>query len=665
MPSFLQRMKERKLVQWALAYLAGAWVLFEVSDVVGGHLAWPEPLYRGLLIILAVGLFVTLVLAWYHGERGHQRVSGPELLMISLLLVIAGAGLFVLRSRGPTGSRLDESPETLARTSDDRPFVAALPLVNLSPVSEDAYLASAFHEELITQLYKIGGLRVVSRTSVMEYREPDRNLRQIASELGVNSVVEGSVQKVQERIHINVQLIDAETDEHLWAQQYDRAFSLDNLLDVQAEIAQEIALALRAELTPEDQARLSVRHSDNWDAYQAYLRGLYFLHRPHYTSEDVTRALQEFERAVELDPTFALAWAELSVSHAQKVYFWTDASEERREMARRAADRALAAGEPSAEVRLALALAQLYLDRDAERALEEIAVAARELPNDPAVIEARSAALEIQGRFQESIDGYRLLQILNPREPTVHTHLAFLNWVTRNFTQAEADADHALSLAPDHLWTNLAKIMAVWFGGGPTEETRVLADGLTMRSGWVVWARYWDRMMMDEYQAAIQCLREWEDEWVRTKMWAGPLPLYEALAYRAMEDTDRAAAAFREATALLEAETRAHPYDPRYHSSLGLAYAGLGRREEAVREGERAVALLPLSRDAFYALGFLWDMAAIHTMTGNEDAAIRQIEELLAIPSFVSLAFLEHEFRFDPLRDNPGYQAVLERYGSG
>lgn len=652
------RLKERKLGQWGCAYLAGAWVVYEATGTALEAWAVPVFLIRSIHVLLLFGFVGVLIGAWYHGEKGKQRVTGPELLMIALLLVMAGAVLSML---GEAGGDITSPAEALPAPAapGDRPFVAALPFVNLSPLPGDAYLADGFHEELIAQLYKIGGLGVISRTSVMGYRDLERNMRQIASELGATAVVEGSVQKVGARVRLTIQLIDPGADDHLWMDQYDLDFSLDDLLDVQADIAEQIARALKAELTPAEQVRLDTRHTEDWDAYQAYLRGVYFLHRPHYTSEDVERALEEFRHATELDPGFALAWAVLAESHARQVYYWTDASKERIRAARHAAERARAAGELSPEVQLMLASARLHLDRDAEQALREIDRAARELPNDPEIRWARSAAFQIQGRFREAIEEQERLLTQSPRDAAVHTDLIFLNWVARDYAEAEAQADLARGLAADHMWPNLGKVLVVWSHRGPTHETRRLADGLAGNDGWVVWARYWDRMMKDEYAEAIQCLRGWDDAWVRTKMWARPLVMYEGWAHWAMEDTARAASLFHAAAELLEAETVAHPDDPRYHSSLGIAYAALGQADDALHEGRRAMALLPVSTDAFYSLGYVWDMAFTYTLLGDDDHAIQLLEELLGIPSWLSPVWLEHEFRFDPLKRDPRFQALV------
>jgi tetratricopeptide (TPR) repeat protein len=497
----------------------------------------------------------------------------------------------------------------------------------------------------------------------MGYREPAQNVRQIASDLGVGAILEGTVQKVRDRLHVTVQLINPAADEQLWAETFDQLISMDNLLDIQTEIARQIASALQLELAPEEQAQLATRPTANLEAYQAYLRGRYFQNLPHYTEEDVARAMAEFTRAVELDSTFALAWMELANAHAQEVFFWTDTSRERVEMARAAADRALAIGSHSPEVNLDLGLFYLWLERDPERALEEIALAEAGLPNKQAVYEARAYVYELQGRFNEAIQELRKALNVSPLDPSVYNYLSEYSWLTRQYDEAEAFADEAIALGPDLFWTNMMKVVIVWSIRGPTPETRGILEALPQEMDWVAWGRYWERMMEDRYQEAVAGLEERDSDWIRTKIAGRPTALFEAWAYQAMGETERARELFGAARKDLEQEVQAYPDDPRYHSSLGLAYAGLGMKDLALREGERGVELLPISEDAMYGLPYLIDLACIHLMVGNEDEALRRVEELLTVPSWVSPVWLGVDFRFDSLRDHPRFQALQEKSG--
>lgn len=668
-PSFFRTLKERKLVQWALAYLAGAWATLESAGYVGDQFGWPNLVGQILIVVVAAGFFLTLVLAWYHGEKGRQRASGSEVVLIAAVLLVAGFALSMIRDRqAQPPSSIIAPPDAAARPirsvpADGRPSVAVLPFANLSPDPSDAYLPDGFHEEVLTQLSKIGGLRPVSRTSVMGYREPERNLREIAGELGVDFILEGSVQKVLDQLRVTVLLIEASRDRQVWTETFDEGFALDALLEIESQIARRVAGALRTQLTPSELDLMEDRPTENLEAYQAFLRGRYFQDLPHFTEEDVARALREFERAVALDPTFALAWMELANAHAQEVFYWTDTSEERKALARDAAARAMALGSPSPAVHLCLGLFHLWLERDGEKALEEIAIAEEGLPNNPRVYTARAAVFDMQGRFGDAIEETLKATNLSPRDPSVLTDLAHFHWLRREYPLAEGYAQEAINLAPDQLWPNMGKVLATWSHRGPTPETQALLEGIPPSEGWGIWGRFWQPMMEDRYEDALHSLSDPPFEWIRIKMFAQPRALLEAFAYRAMGRDEEARRSFEAARIELEAAVASSPQDARFHSALGLAYAGLGREAEAVREGEVGMALLPVDRDAVYGLAYPWDLAAIHAMLGNASEAVALLEHLLEIPSWVSPAFIRGDFRLDPIRDTPEFRAMVRGFG--
>ncbi|HEV2122232.1 MAG TPA: hypothetical protein VGW38_05595, partial [Chloroflexota bacterium] len=243
MASLVDRLKEHKLVQWALAYLAGAWVMLQVAGELRDTFAWPPVIVRAFTVLLAVGFLAALVLAWYHGEKGAQRVSGPELLMLTALLVIAGVAVAFV-------GRADESPTaTITGSADppaapmeipaDRESIAVLPFINMSGEQENEFFSDGITEDILTNLSQIRGLKVISRTSVMQYKGTQKSLRQIGEELGVGHVLAGSVRRAGDRVRISAQLINARTDEHLWAERYDR--QLKDIFAIQSEIAEQIA----------------------------------------------------------------------------------------------------------------------------------------------------------------------------------------------------------------------------------------------------------------------------------------------------------------------------------------------------------------------------------------------------------------------------------------
>jgi TolB-like protein len=309
MTPLLQHLKERQLVQWALAYLAGAWALVEATTLVVGQFHWPEVVGQAVTVVAFFGFFVTLVLAWYHGEKGRQRVSGPELLIIALLLVVAGAAVTWVRnpSDGPG------SPPPLAGegTPADPLAIAVLPVTNMAG-SEDEFLAEGLHEDLIAQLSMVGAFtRVISRTTAMRYRDTHLSVTEIGRELGVGSVVEASVRRAGGRILVVAQLIDATNDNHIWAERYDDRSERD-IFDIQADITRRIAQALRATLTPRAAERIARLPTDNWQAYQLYLEARHYFHQRG--EEPLRRSIELFKAAIAEDPGFAEAYAGLAAA---------------------------------------------------------------------------------------------------------------------------------------------------------------------------------------------------------------------------------------------------------------------------------------------------------------------------------------------------------------
>ena len=303
-----ESIKDRKLFQWSAAYLAGAWVLLQVIGLLSDTYGWPSVVMRLVPVLLALGFLATLILAWYHGEKGQQHVSGAELLLLSALLVGAG-GVVWYAGKGSAEAAIPtmNTPSGPSSESTER-SVAVLPFDNLSRDPDNEYFSDGITDEILTTLANVGDLRVISRTSVMQYKGSKKPLRQIATELGVAHVLEGSVQRAGNQVRINAQLIDAKTDAHLWAQRYDRP--LQDIFAVQSEIAQQIAQALQARLSPAEQQRVERAPTANLTAHDYVLRGKEFLWRG--SPRDAVAALSLLRKARALDPKYPDAHAALA-----------------------------------------------------------------------------------------------------------------------------------------------------------------------------------------------------------------------------------------------------------------------------------------------------------------------------------------------------------------
>ncbi len=655
----LQRLKERKLVQWGIAYLAAAWVLLQLLGQLSGTFAWHPAVLRGLTVALALGLLPALVLGWYHGERGEQRVSGPELMILSLLLLTGGGVLWLVGRPGADAVRATEATQADRAAPVDRRSIAVLPFASLSADQENAYFASGIHDELLTQLSKLGDLRVISRTSVVAYKDTQKTLKQIAAELGVAVVLEGSVQRAGNRVRVQAQLIDAATDEHLWAERYDR--DLTDVFAIQSDIAQQIAGALQARLTASDRATLAQRPTESTEAYDFYLQARDYHLRPNLTQENLETAVRLYERAIALDPAFALAHAWLSHSHGQLRWWGYDRSDARREKQRAAAERALQLQPRLPEARMAVGLYHYWGHRDYERALLELNAALRSAPGNAEVHLLIGAILRRQGKFEEGVREMEKAQVLDPRNTQLAGDLADMYYLLRRYPEAERTVDRVLELTPDLYYAASKKgyLYLTWRGTADTLRAaahRFAADFGSDASP--AFDRFQAAALQRDYAAALRAA-EAAPETIAVQRFIYPRTILLGWARQWQGDATGARAAFTSAHVTLAAALRDRPDDERLHIAQGYALAGLGRRAEAEAAIGRALALVPPSRDAYDGVFRAQQYAAIRAQAGDADRAIADLQRLLAGPSYLSAHNLRLDPIWDPIRGDPRFQALL------
>ena len=311
------RLRRRKVVQWGIAYAAGAWGFLQGLQYVSDAFGWPGQLRQVAILALLIGLPIVLVIAWYHGDRGEQRVSGTELAIITLLFVLGG-GIFWRYERAGDRSppaTSDTAPPVTAPTpaatsADTRLSIAVLPFENRSAEPDDAFFVDGIHDDILTQLTKVSAMKVISRTSVARFRDTKLPMQSIAEQLGVTKILEGGVQRAGDRVRINVQLIDAASDAHLWAESYDRELTAAKIFAIQSEVATAIATALNATLTAAEKSRVNSVPTRNLEAWEAYQLGRQRM--ANRTTAGLTEAEKFFQRAIDLDPRFALAYVGLA-----------------------------------------------------------------------------------------------------------------------------------------------------------------------------------------------------------------------------------------------------------------------------------------------------------------------------------------------------------------
>jgi TolB-like protein len=598
------------------------------------------------------------------GDAGLPRAAESVLRrrwphIVAVLIAAVVAMIFVLPPEG-LFQRDRDAPEGPAVRR-----LVVLPFENLGSPN-DEYFAEGMTEEITARLSTVDGIQVISRTSARQYAKTEKTVPEIGRELDVGFVLEGTVRWSRgegdaSRIRTTLQLIRTEDDSHLWAEIYDR--TLDDVFEVQSDIAEKVSNELGVTFGGGDESLLGRRPTDNLDAYQAYLRGRYWASRPHFTHENWERRMAAFQRAVELDPDFALAHAELARGHALVRYFRHDLTPARLEAAEKAAQRALDLAPDDPHVRLDIGYYRLWAYRDTKGALTEFKRAAGELPGSFEVFDAMSDLYVVEGRWEDALDASRRGVELSPRDADQVSQTAWILLMLRRYPEAVAASDQAISLAPDAFWPYFYKILTLWDWRGDPGETRSILDGLTVTAGgWEKWTKFWQAMYEGQYREALSKLDSTTEGWIRLKMFARPNAQFAAYAYEKLGDSAAAQRSYETARRLLEAEVAASPEDPRLHSSLGIVCAVQGRREEAVRQGKLACDLLPQSKDGFYYLPYVIDLAHIHTILGDDEAALERLDYLLSNPSYLSPPYLRMDPRWDPLRDNPRFHALLQKY---
>lgn len=453
MNPFWQRLRERKIAQWGLAYLASAWLLLQVVDILGGQFSLSLGMLRGFTILLAAGFFATLVLAWYHGEKGHQGVPAAEFFLLAIVAVIAG-GLVWLVNAGDARAPGEDPAGATATAPAMVPAgygasVAVLPFDYLGSAEDNEYFSDGVTEEIIRELAKVEGLKVISRTSVVALKGTQQTLPQIAETLGVHHVVEGSVRRAGSQVRITAQLIDPQTDAHLWTETYDR--ELVDIFKVQEEIARHVSSALLARvdgLSP----RGAGSRTDQAAAYDAYLRGTFARSRP--SPAGLQTAMAAFEEAISIDATYAPAYAGLASAHVLWTLFAYPAGLEPYASIRRAlalAEQAVELDPTSAEAWAARSHARLRAWMPVDTVLGDIEHAVRLAPSSADIRLLHGVALAFASRFEEAVRETAAAVELDPLAPGNHDFRAMSLNLVRRYEEAVEAARTAQALEPRFL----------------------------------------------------------------------------------------------------------------------------------------------------------------------------------------------------------------------
>ena len=662
MSGFFEEVKRRKVYRVAIAYILVGWALAQGLAQLLPVFDIPNSVIRVVIALMLIGFPIALILAWAYditpqgikvtpeAPAGRHRRRNLALLGVTGVIISAAAGFFLLP---PAVAKVEKS-------------IAVLPFDNLTKDEENAFFADGIQDDILTNLSKIGDLKVISRTSVMSYRGKTANIREIGKALGVSTILEGSVRREGNKVRVNVQLINTANDEHIWANNYDR--DLTNVFATQTDLAREIAGQLQAKLSPSEKAQLEKRLTENNEALEVFRRAHVLITKPDKLREDAMQAQQLLVEATRLDPNFAPAYAELGYLGAW-IYHSYEPTAEHKDKARVAIDTAQQLDPDCPDVHRARGFYYYYCDNDDqhyERALNELSIAQKGSPNDPQVYLAIGAIERRQGKWEDSTRHLEKAAALDPQNAWVLQNLAFNYMATKDYQRAEEVIDKGIAIAPEAIGLRGSKAkIAIASRGDFSVAEKFLSmspPGLD-REGLVTFARISVLMGQRKFQEALAIVQAVPTETIHTD---GTVPIPKALmegnCYKLLKDHQKAKAAYERALPQVQKMVQEAPEDPSRHAMLGELLAMLGRKDEAIQEGKRAMELKPESKDAFDGPAFTASMAQIYAWLGEKDQALQLIERLLETPNGLTAPILKIDPVWDPLRDDPRFQALINRY---
>jgi TolB-like protein/Tfp pilus assembly protein PilF len=678
---FLAELKRRNVYKIAVAYAVVGWLLVQVVTQVFPFFEIPNWAVRLVVLAIVIGFPIALVIAWAFEltPQGLKRTEDADLeegprrksyAWIYVVVVGAAFSIGLIFIGRYTARNTVSAPRTEAATgsSISQKSIAVLPFENLSDDKGAAYFADGIQDEILTKLASIADLKVISRTSTAKYKSKPEDLKTVSQQLGVATVLEGSVQKANDKVRVNVQLIDARADSHLWAKTYDR--DIKDVFTVETEVAQEIADSLQAKLSPAEATKLATAPTKDTAAYDLFLKGEYEerLADSSLKAESFDQAAAWYRQAIARDPNFALAMARLVQNRIQRHWFIEQMSEAELAQLRSVAEQAVALAPNLAQVHVALGQFYYHGFRQYEQALAEFERALQLQPNASSALEYSGYVHRRQGQWERCLDELKRALEQDPRNASIAANFANTYLPLRMWKEAERTARHALEIDPyaaDGMRTLLGSIIG---GSGDINEAQRVLATFPAENKILVNSNFGDVRAITGDRAYV---------FVLARDFQAALKVWEAAGNSAVDERRRlsarvairvlggdligAQAEAEKARQLLEERLRERPNDLSSMTQLSWVYLALKRNSDAIKLARQATNLLPPEKDVVVGNILLVGLAEIEARTGVTADAIALLHRLLSVPAggTVSIARLKIDPVWDPIRSDPGFQELL------
>ena len=651
MKSFFAELKRRKVHRVAIAYAVAAWLLIQVATQVFPFFEIPNWAVRLVVLLLVLGFPIALILSWIFDltPQGIRRTEESDRSLAALPV-------------GPAGIR--NIPEK---------SIAVLPFENLSDDKENEYFAAGVHNDILSNLAKVADLKVISRTSVQQFKSGTRNLREIGLALGVAHILEGTARRAGNRIRVNAQLIDARSDAQLWGETFDR--EITDLFALQSELAQRISQELRANLSAREKTNLQTHPTRDILAYELFLRARELFHwaGSGYSYDKGADALRLIDEAIKRDPQFALAYGLASRLHSELFWFGYDKRASRLEKAKAAADAALELQPDLGEAHLAKAFYYYYGFRQYDVAQKHVTDAIRAIPNDADVLNTAGAIARRVGRWNEAASSLEQARDRDPRNLSVLWSLFESYLALHEYTKADGTVNDALSVSPAADFFVLARNAIALFRDGDTAPLRSALRKLPRSfdpggatSTIALRLSLMERDVEEADRVLAACRHEKLDDNGLSGVagaldgYTVPKSWYAGLIAQARGNESSARAAFEQAKQAVRDDLLQSPNDAKTLAMLALIHAAVGEKNEALGAAKRAGELLPIAKDSFDGPILATTLAAVSAKLGEKDSAIRQLESLVGVPNGPTPGTLRVEPEWDSLRDDSRFKKLAE-----
>jgi len=662
MSNFFEELKRRRVFRVAASYAVVAFVIMQIIEIVFPMFGIPDWAGRMIIILLFLGFPITIVFSWMYdvGEKSMVRtkpmmVGGEEdtrnlFARKRIWFLSAGVVAAVLLGYHSSGTVFGYK---IGNAEINNKSIAVLPFENYSTAPEDQYFSDGITEVIIANLAKVKDLKVISRTSVMEYKNTTKKLKEIAKELGVAHILEGSIQRANGRVRVVGQLIDAYTDEHIWAETYDKKES--DIFELQSDVAIEIANALKTELTDDVKARISEKLTESTIAYEYYLKGNMYESAGH-SKKNLLAAISEYERAVAIDQEFAEAHAQLGKMHAHIKWYRHDLSQRRMEMSKTAIDRAMSLKPNNAIVRIARGTYYYHGFRDYGKALADYTLARELAPGNISAIYRIGLIYRRLGDYAKAIVNMEQAISLDPRSVLMLQNLAGSYIALRKYENVKSILKRTDDFGSIMTKVNHGMTSLYGASGNVLEVINYLKN---IEGFYGVKLRY--NAILKDYQEINNILSDTPVDYFASIQFYFPRSYYLGLLNDGLGKKSESIKYFNRAISHLKEKINEYPDDPRFYSTLGLTYARLGENKNAIQAGLEAIKILPVSKDAMFGTNYEKNLSSIYSIIGEKNKALEKIEYLSVIPNGFHYGELLSDPNFDSIRNEPRFQAVIQK----